>query len=397
MTSVRRLVLAFVVLYSAFSVRVTSAQEEPKLQQTEFMTGLERPWDMAFLPDGSMLYTELCRGLSIRLKDGATKHLFGSTGSSLAAPDLVCESQSGMNGVAVDPEFYRNRFIYVYMASNLLNPITVRVVRLALAADNASVSHREDIISDVPFKTKANAWGEAGAHIGGRLRFGPDGFLWLTTGDNHNGSIPQDVQSLGGKVLRFMRDGRAAPGNTPPADGDPRIFTYGHRNVQGLTFHPVTGQAFIAEHGPKHHDEVTPLWNGRNGGWDPRPEKDVSCADDYCGYISNKKDGTPTPMTDAGKFPNAMPPIWDNNGKSEGLCPAEFLKGSKWKAWDGSLVIGYLASKRIEILTLNKKSTVASVAKPAVPAARIRATVLGPDGDLYIATDEGAIWKVTPE
>jgi aldose sugar dehydrogenase len=127
----------------------------------------------------------------------------------------------------------------------------------------------------------------AGAHSGGRIRFGADGFLYVTTGDNHNGPLPQDLTKLGGKVLRVDRHGNAAPGNQTPAGGDARIFTYGHRNVQGIAFHPTTGQPYIAEHGPGHSDEVTPLTAGGNGGWDPKPEAGVSCADDYCGYIGS--------------------------------------------------------------------------------------------------------------
>ncbi len=161
------------------------------------------------------------------------------------------------------------------MASNLTtNPRTNRVVRLTLSADNMSASNRTDIITDIAFKDVGNGVGGAGAHSGGRLRFGPDRFLYVTTGDNHNATLPQDLTRLGGKVLRVDRNGAAAPGNNTPAGGDPRIFTYGHRNVQGITFRPAgqpnAGQPFTAEHGPNHSDEVTPLVAGGNAGWDPQ-------------------------------------------------------------------------------------------------------------------------------
>src|SRR5690606_7038141 len=123
---------------------------------------------------------------------------------------------------------------------------------------------------------------------------------------------------LGGKVLRIDRNGNPAPGNNPPVGADPRIFTYGHRNVQGISFRPGTSTAYISEHGPGHTDEVTSLSAGGNGGWDPKPDPGVNCADNYCGYITNKSDGTLTPLTDRVKFPGALRPIWANQGRSQG-------------------------------------------------------------------------------
>ena len=243
----------------------------PKLTRTVVMTGLRDPWDIAFTPDGVMLFTEKCRGVSARLADGKTVRLFGTRGSALVAEDLFCRGQSGVHGIAVDPDFANGtRDIYVFMASNLRTPSTNRVVRLTVSADYTSVGARTDIIEDIAYKDAANGAGSAGAHSGGRIRFGPDRFLFVTTGDNHNATLPQDLKRLGGKVLRVNRDGTAAPGNNTPAGGDPRIFTYGHRNVQGITFRPAgqpnAGQAFTAEHGPNHSDEVTALVAGGNAG-----------------------------------------------------------------------------------------------------------------------------------
>ncbi len=282
-----------------------ASTETPTLTRTVVMTGLNNPWDLAFTPDGAMLYTERCRGLSVRLASGSTVRLFGTSGSSLVAPDLFCEGQSGVNGVAVDPDFGNgNRYVYVFMASNLnTNPRTNRVVRLSLSADNTSAAARTDIIDNIAYKDVANGVGGAGAHSGGRIRFGPDRYLYVTTGDNHNPTLPQDLARLGGKVLRVDRNGAAAPGNNTPAGGDPRIFTYGHRNVQGITFRPAgqpnAGQPFTSEHGPNHSDEVTPLVAGGNAGWDPQNRPGLSCPDNYCGYAG---DPTTMPMTD-----NALP------------------------------------------------------------------------------------------
>ena len=369
----------------------------PTLVRTDFMSGLDRPWDMAFTPDGAMLFTEKCIGLSVRRANGSTARLFGTTGSAVVASDLFCEGQSGMHGVAIDPDFASNRTLYVYMASILsINPRTNRVVRLTVDSGYTTVADRLDIITDISYKDVGNSWSSAGAHSGGRIRFGADGFLYVTTGDNHNGPLPQDLTKLGGKVLRVDRHGNAAPGNQTPAGGDARIFTYGHRNVQGIAFHPTTGQPYIAEHGPGHSDEVTPLTAGGNGGWDPQPEAGVSCDDDYCGYISNKPDGTPTPMTDTAKFPHAMPPILVLND-SQGMGPCTFLTGSQWKGWNGRLVVGLLAARRLDVLQLDSHGALVGTTTPDLPAERMRSVIQGPDGNLYVATDGGNIWQVTPQ
>jgi glucose/arabinose dehydrogenase len=370
---------------------------EPRLNRTMVLSGLGDPWDLAFAPDGAMLFTEKCRGLSVRLPDGKIRLLFGTKGAALEAGDLFCQGQSGMLGVALDPEFKGNRLVYVYMASNLNKTKTNRVVRLTVDEDYSRVSRRLDIVTDIPFKQSANFWGRSGAHSGGRIRFSPaDGFLYVTTGDNHNGPLPQDLTRLGGKTLRIDRSGAAAKGNNTPSGGDPRIFTYGHRNIQGITFRPDAGQPFSCEHGPGHSDEVTPLQAGGNGGWDPKPTAGVTCASNYCGYTSNKPDGTPTSMTDLARFPDALKPSWNNQGVSEGMGPCVFLSGKHWQAWDGRLAVGFLRGARIEILELDANGmATGKTTVTGIPAARMRSLVSGPDGALYVATDAGEIWRLT--
>lgn len=362
------------------------------------MSNLQSPWDLAFTPDGAMLFTEKCRGLSVRDSTGTTRRLFGTTGAPVVANDFFCAGQSGMNGVAVDPEFATNRFIYVYMPSNQSSPATNRVVRLTVDAGYTTVSNRTDIVTNIAFKNAANNWGGQGQHSGGRIRFHPtEGLLYVTTGDNHNGTLPQDLTRLGGKVLRITRDGTAAAGNATPGGGDARIFTFGHRNVQGIAFRPSTGQPFSCEHGPGHTDEVTPLLAGGNGGWDPKPAAGVTCEDNYCGYISNNTNGTPTAMTDLGKFPSAMRPAWTNNGRSQGTGPCTFLNGSQWSAWDGVLAVGIMGDQRLDILQLDSNGIATSATTVSgLPAARIRSLVQVPDGALYVATDEGEIWRIMP-
>ncbi len=365
----------------------------PVLTRTTVVTGLSSPWDLAFTANGTMFYTERCAGVSVRFADGSVTRLFGTSGSALVAPDLSCEGQSGVNGVALDPAFDTNRRLYVYMASTINTPRTNRVIRLVLSADLKSASQRTDIITDIPFKHVATANGGAGAHSGGRIRFGPDGFLYVTTGDNHNRLYPQSPTLLGGKVLRVTTDGAAADANNAPSGFDRRIFTYGHRNVQGISFRPITGQPFIGEHGPNHTDEVTPLVRGGNGGWDPQNRPALNCPDNYCGYAGNQ---TTMPMTDTERFPSAMRASWINNGASQGMGPVEFLTGPQWGLWNGRLAVGLMGGTRVEILDLDAAGMALSNTNAGLPATRYRSLVQGRDGNLYVATDAGEIWKVTP-
>jgi len=376
----------------------TSARA-PALQVTEIMAGLRGPWDLAFAPGGAMLFTEKCHGLSVRLPDGSLRRLFGNGPEyALLAADLFCQGQSGVHGIAVDPGFASGRrHVYLYSASNLSkDPRANRVIRLAVAADWSRVSERTDIVPDIAFKEAARLGGP-GAHSGGRLRFGPDGFLWITTGDNHEPDLPQDPKRLGGKVLRVDTDGRAAPGNNAPTGFDARIYTYGQRNVQGIAFRPAgqpgAGQAYTTEHGPNHSDEVTALVAGGNGGWDPRNRSGLNCRDGYCGYSGSVKT---MPMTDTERFPQAIPPLWNNQERSEGMGPAEFLSGAAWGAWNGQLAIGLMRAQRLDILMLDASGKATAVVTADLPPTRWRSLVQGPDGALWGSSDDGRIQRVAP-
>lgn len=372
----------------------TSLDTDSRLTRASVMAGLQNPWDMAFAPDGTLFFTEKCRGLSVRKTDGTIVRLFGTEGSAVIPGDFFCEGQSGMLGVAVHPAFENNRTIYLYMLSNF-NAKANMVVRLKVDANYTTVTDRVDIVTGIPYKRTGNAWGPAGSNSGGRLRFGPDGYLYITTGDNQNGALPQDLTSLGGKVLRVTEDGKAVPENNPPAGADARIFTYGHRDVQGITFHPDTGQPFVCEAGPKTNDEVTGLIPGKNAGWDPKPDAGVTCVDNYCGDVPNRINGPATPMTDLIKFPDALKPVV-SYGDSPGMGPCTFLKGDQWKGWKNNMVVGMLSGERLDILHFNGEGGVDETIKILLPSARMRAVVQGPDEQLYIATDGGEVWVVGP-
>jgi len=383
------------------------AKNTTSLSHELVLEGLESPWDMAFLDDGTMFYTEKCDGLSVRMPDGSVNALLGmveSEGYDSTAEDLFCEGQAGMMGVAVDPDFASNRRIYVYSTSRMTAPGTNRLMRLEVSDDFTSVANRTDIVDDVEYKPEASdhPFGGPGAHNGGRVRFGPDGFLWLTTGDTHNEDVPQSPTLMGSKVMRMDTDGNAAPDNAPPEGFDKRTYTYGHRNVQGIAFHPGTGTAITAEHGPWHSDEITVLVNGGNAGWDPRGNMAGrgDCPDGYCGYSPNQMDGMDRyerasfmPMTDLDTYPDAMQPIWDNNGWSQGTSSAVFLEGDAWGDWNGAMVVGIMGigfggtpiGQRMDVFILNDEDmSVVDVMEMTLPdgmeAGRFRSVALGPDG-----------------
>ena len=413
-----------IALFSVGLITAGGVIAAPPVLSTDVVAAkLDSPWDMSFLKDGTMFFTEKCKGLSVRTASGAINKLHGmngTTGYASASADLFCDGQAGMMGVEVDPDFTKNRYLFVYSSSNLNNKQVNRVMRFKVGNDFKSVSDRTDIISDIGYKPKASKhpFGGPGAHNGGRIRFSPaDGFLYVTTGDNHLGIGPQSPTIIAGKVLRIDRDGKAAADNKPPAGFDSRIYTYGHRNPQGIAFRPGDSRPFTAENGPWHSDEVTALENGGNAGWDPRPNmagrKD--CPDDYCGYSPNqmgamdpKERSAFMPMTDLKTYPKAMKPAWNNNGLSQGMFCNTFLSGKKWKDWDGQMVVGYAGigihgtpvGNRLEVLKISSdglKATKTDVSWPTATG-RFRACTLGPDGNLYVALeDQGNIIRVTPQ
>lgn len=438
------------------------------------ITGLTDPWDVAFLPDGSMLYTESSGRIGIYDPSAATHQTILQPPS-----DLFYDAfQSGMLGLAVDPKFDENRYVYTYFTSRAgsdanaprelpaaetivgsttvkgpsgtfrptdpgcalagpslpegttvqkfldstmvqvshqaqrssagplrLDHLENRVVRWTLANDQRSLRRDADIVTGIPY-----GWHIGSGHSGGRIRFGPDGYLYITAGDGDSGladqgHAAQNGQSLGGKVLRVDRQGKAAAGNPRLAGFDARIFTYGHRNPQGLAFRPRDGLAYSVEHGPLRDDEVNLLTPGANFGWDPLffgPGR------------ARLKD---PPMTDLEKFPEARPAVWSSGAPAVAPSGATFISNRgtvDWKDWDGALAIALLKGRSLLLLFLDDADRVQkSVTVLADQKTRLRSVAEGPDGALYITTDAyegtleeaaaeggakrpGEIWRLTP-
>jgi glucose/arabinose dehydrogenase len=288
--------------------------------------------------------------------------------------DVKNQGEGGLMGLAVDPLFSSNRFIYTCMASSISGTNDVRVVRWTVNAGYTALTNRLDIITGIPWST--------GRHSGCRPRFGPDGYLWVGTGDAAVGTNPQNKQSLGGKVLRVDRNGAGAPGN-PGGEFLPQIYTYGHRNVQGIAFRPSDGAAFSVEHGTGCDDEVNRLVAGGNYGWDPVP-----------GYDETR------PMTDLVKFPTAVPPVWSSGCPTIAPSGATFVNGPiAWNGWNNQLAMAVLKGTELRVLgTYDGNDQPESQWVRIEDQGRLRSVVQGPDGSLYIAQDAnlGKILKVTP-
>lgn len=409
---------------------VASAQlmDVPVIEATPVLEGLDSPWDMSVHADGTMFFTEKCKGLSMRSPDGTVTNIYGMRGTegySETGADLFCEGQAGMMGVAPDRDFDQNRRLYVASTSDKYHGEGCKsnfercdgniVMRLTLSEDMMSVADRTDIVTDIQYKPfeSDQPFGGPGAHNGGRVRVGPGGYLWIAGGDRHRGVCPQSPELLCGKVLRVDTDGNAHPDNNPPAGFDKRIYTYGHRNVQGIDFRPSDGKAFTAEHGPWHSDEITALVNGGNGGWDPQQNTNGrgECPDQYCGYEPEQMEGVDPavraafmPMSDT-RFDDLMPPTWNNNGLSQGTSSAAFLKGENWGIYEGRLATGVLGigfggtpiGQRIDLVSITADGLAvnAITRMPLGFSKRFRGLVMAPDNSLYVATDEGEIYQVT--
>ena len=220
-------------------------------------SGLVAPWAMDLAPDGRLFVTERVGRVRI-VQLGAGGGLRADPWATVGVSQRP-GSEKGLLGIALDPEFARTGFVYLYYSYAVASGIRNKVVRMR---DESGKGVEETILVDgIPGSE---------AHDGGRLKFGPDGKLYATTGDAENGANAQDPRSLGGKILRINRDGSIPTDN--PLAGSP-VWSLGHRNVQGLAWQPDSGALFATEHGPSNlfpdccHDEVNLIVPGGNYGW----------------------------------------------------------------------------------------------------------------------------------
>jgi glucose/arabinose dehydrogenase len=356
----RAAALAFV---TALIVAFLAACAPPKFGATIVASGLDHPWDVGFLPNGTMLVSERAGRLD-RIADGRPVPVVAPT-------DVVAQSEAGMLGLAVDPSFSTNHFVFVCMASNASGTNDVRVVRFTLTANGTAVTARRDVVTGLPFTT--------GRHAGCRPRFGPNGALWVGTGDSATGTVPQNPLSGGGKVLRVRRDGTPFPGNPFGL----LWYTSGHRNVQGIAIRPSDGKVFEVEHGTDRDDEINLLRLGGNYGWDPVP-----------GYDESR------PMTDLTKFPDAVHPKWSSGLPTIAPSGATFVTGNKWGTWNGALAVAVLKGQQLRVFVVDAAGDIKGTYTSVTNRGRLRSVVQGPDGNLYLTTDNGSssdvVLRLTP-
>jgi len=353
----------------------------PTIRVDVVAEGLEHGWDIGFLPGGSALVTE--RPARIRLLS-STRPGARVTEVAAALDDVYVTGEGGLMGLVVHPDFAQTRrFTTCQTHQEGGQPVDVRLVIWELSPDGARARRVADpLVAGLTLNP-------SGRHSGCRPTIGPDGYLYVGTGDSARAAVPQDRTRLGGKVLRIDLDtGGPAPGN--PFAGSPNpaerlVFTYGNRNVQGVTVQPGTGRLFGAEHGPDVDDEINLLRAGANYGWDPSR-----------GGTRDRYDES-VPMTDLRRFPDAVPAVWSSGGDTEAICGAAFLEGDQWGDMQGLLAVAALRGSKLLLMRVNPDGAVTEAGQlPQLDGnyGRLRAVRPGPDGALYVTTSNGDDDKV---
>ncbi|MDQ1281153.1 MAG: aldose sugar dehydrogenase [Thermoproteota archaeon] len=311
---------------------------------------LEIPWSLDFAPDGRLFFTE---------RVGRLSTIFNGKIKPLLQLDVEAQpgDEGGLLGLAVDPDFVHTHLIYVYYTyrDEEEDKIWNRISCFVEAAGKLAA---EKVIFD---KIPAGR-----VHNGGRIKFGPDGKLYVTAGENWKRELAQRLDFLGGKILRMNRDGSIPSDN--PFSGSP-VYCYGNRNAQGLTWHPVTGKLFATEHGPSGengwyaHDKINIIESGKNYGWPY-----------VIGY---------------GKNPQYTDPIFSTEEITWAPSGATFYNGTRYPGWDKALFIACLRGVQLRAITLNPPSYVdieSNVALFEGELGRLRDVVQGPDDYLYLCT-----------
>jgi len=355
------------------------AQQAPaytraEAQVEELATGLSHPWAMAFLPDGSALITE--RSGALRRWDGRA----GLSGPLAGVPEVAAQGQGGLLDVALSPSFAEDRMVYLsYAEAGEDGRLGTAVGRGRLAPDNGSLQDFRRIFQQQPKLSR-------GQHFGSRLVFDRDGYLFVTLGENNQRPTAQDLDKLQGKLVRLNADGSVPQDNPfqgkPPAR--PEIWSYGHRNPQGLALHPRTGALWLHEHGARGGDEINLPLPGRNYGWPI-----ATYGMNYSGLPIPESRGTEAEGTEQPLY------YWRKSPAVSGMA---FYDADRHPQWRGSLFIGSLVEQQLIRLSLDGERIAAEERLLSDRGERIRDVRAGPDGGLYVLTDspEGKLLRVSP-
>ena len=329
---------------------------------------LSNPWGMTWLPDGAMLITEKS-GELIHFKDGTKTNIENM-------PDVYVRGQGGLLDIELHPNYKENGWIYITHVSSEGSGQGGNTKLIRARLDGMRFTQIEDL-----YKAEPNS--RRGQHFGSRIEFDNDGYVYFSVGDRGNRDVnPQDISRDNGKIYRLHDDGRI-PDDNPfvnEPDAKKAIYSYGHRNPQGMAKHPKTGEIWSHEHGPKGGDEININKKGANFGWPV-----ISYGVNYSG----------TKFTEETARPGMEQPVyyWV---PSIAPCGMAFVTGNKYPDWEGHLLVGSLKFNYVELLKLDG-NTVISREKIAEDIGRVRNVKMGPDDLIYIALEGQGIVRLIPK
>ena len=340
----------------------------PSLHVRVIADGLSLPWDLAPLPDGAILFTERPGRLKVRLANGTVQQV----DANLA--DLFVNSETGLLGLTLHPNFATNRRFYTCQGHS--GP-EIQVIGWTLSADRSSATRFADpLVGGIDLGS--------GRHGGCRVRFGQDGNLWVATGDAATSANPQSLTSLAGKVLRVHPTTGAGVAGNPFANSananTRRIYSYGHRNLQGLALRPGTDEMWTVEHGPSRDDEINRIVAGGNYGWDPSP-----------GYVED------APMTDLIKFPNAIEARWSTGNPTLATSGGIWVEGRNWGPLEGTLAVASLKNSTLRFFEFDDDGEFLATElgnELSSRFGRLRTPMVGANGTLLVTTSNGSNDKI---
>ncbi|MFZ4101425.1 MAG: PQQ-dependent sugar dehydrogenase [Sphingobacterium thalpophilum] len=354
----------------AGQTRIAGIKTKTALDVKILAEGLKRPWGITILPDGRLLITEKSGVMKIVTTSGKVSEPI--TG----LPDVNSGGQGGLLGLTVDPAFSKNRMVYWVFSEKTSTGNLTAVAKGTLSAD-------EKKMENVSVIYRADPAHPSMGHYGGRILVDKTGNLLVTTGERSSLETRPQAQyltSANGKVLRITKEGKPAPGNPVwSADARPEIYSYGHRNVQNLAFHPVTGDIWTAEFGPMGGDELNLVKPGKDYGW-PAITYGLEYSGAKVGEGIQQKEGMEQPVY-----------YWNPSISPSGMS---FYSGNMIPEWKNNLFIGALSGKHILRLVIKDNKVVGEERLLADQNQRFRSTMQGKDGALYAITDEGRLYRV---